>query len=304
MANRRIFGIGIFLAGLSGCIFQNEDGNAGNRPGPDGNTDHKGYPQDSVTARKLDSLARANDSLRAAIARDTAGTVPADPYQKDLAELASKLKSLPIPMGTRYFAARKAAPKSSAAMACKGDADVMGLGDTLGLLMGMDTISCIDSAGARFCTPQPHTAREQHRRYLFAPDAGESRESILVEITEDDMLPRYLSRGTGALKIFSGLEFIIQHSDVEMVLDNSKAEFIFKNALLELTWRDGYVLRLELAKSFPIRGADLFPAWVAKPEHVLSMSGTITKAGVPAGFIDLFADRTVAIRDRAGKPVQ
>jgi len=257
-----------------------------------GGGDAKVPVSDTAQARLLDSLARAADSLRAALH---------DPYGADVAELAAKMRRLPVPMGTRYNSAPRPAPKASAAAACSGDADVIGLSDTTRGRLGMDTVVFYDTAGLPHCVWQAPTLKETHGRYLFDAASGEAREALVVEITEDDRLPRYRTRGTGTMRLLSGLVFRIDRYEVDMVLDNSDAGIIIQDARLDLGWRDGYALRLALARSKPYRAPDLFPAWESRSAPMLILSGAITKGDALAGYIDLFADRSVAIRDRNGK---
>ena len=274
-----------FLFCFTGCLRDRDTGIS------DPAGDRGAQVPDPAIARKLDSLARAADSLRAALP---------DPYLADLAELSAKMRRLPVPMGTRYNSAPRPAPKAGAAAACQGDADVVGLGDTARGRLGMDTVAFFDAAGIPHCAWQAPTLKETHGRYLFDAAAGEARERLVVEITEDDRLPRYRTLGTGTMRLFSGLEFAIARYEVDMVLDNSVAGIIIQDAHLDLAWRDGYEMRLTLARAKPYRAADLFPSWEARPAPGLIMSGTIKKGAALAGYIDLFADRTVAIRDRTG----
>jgi hypothetical protein len=283
--------IGIALTYSILCVSACLQGPDKNTSGQVGGGDGKVPGSDTAQARILDSLARAADSLRVALP---------DPFRADLAELAAKIRRLPVPMGTRYNSAPRPAPKSSAAAACAGDADVIALGDTSRGRLGMDTVAFYDKAGLPHCEWQAPTLKETHGRYLFDAATGEARETLVVEITEDDRLPRYRTRGTGTMALFSGLEFRIDRYEVDMLLDNSDAGIIIQDARLDLGWRDGYALRMVLARPKPFRAADLFPAWEARPAPGLIMSGPIMKGAALAGYIDLFSDRTVGIRDRTG----
>lgn len=290
MRNRnRVMGIALIsmLSGFAGCL-GGPDAVVSDPPADRGGT----VPvPDPGMVRKIDSLSRAADSLRAALP---------DPFRADLADLAAGMRRLPVPMGTRYNSAPRPTPKSSAAAACSGDADVVGLSDTARGRLGMDTVVFFDAAGIPHCVWQAPTLKETHGRYLFDAATGEAWETLVVEITEDDRLPRYRTRGTGTLRLFSGLEFRIERYEVDMLLDNSDAGIIIQDARLDLGWRDGYALRMTLARSKPFRAPDLFPAWEARPAPGLIMSGPIMKGAALAGYVDLFADRTVGIRDRSG----
>lgn len=85
-----------------------------------------------------------------------------------------------------------------------------------------------------------------------------------------------------------------------MLLDNSDAGIIIQHAWLDLGWRDGDSLRMTLARPKSFRAADLFPAWESLPAPGRIMSGPIMKGAALAGYIDLYADGTVGIRDQAG----
>lgn len=289
----RVMGIALAITfiTLSGCLPLR--GGGVTDPGVKGG-DSVPVP-DPAIARRLDSLARVSDSLRAALARDSA---EADAHRPYLAELAAKMRRLPIPMGTRYDSAPRARPKGSAAAACVGERDIIGLGDSARGLMGIDTMSFFDVSGKAHCARPAPALRETHGRYLFDAGAGEARETLVVEITEDDRLPRYLTCGTGTMRLFTGLEFAISLYEVDMILDNATAGIIIQDAKLRLAWKDGYALSLGLARPKPYRAPDLFPIWESLPTPALMMSGPITKGDAVVGYADLFADRTVAIRDR------
>ena len=221
--------------------------------------------------------------------------------RKDLARLAGLLARLPMPMGTRYFSAP--APKTAAAQDCRGEQDIFALPANPRGIMGIDTVTYIDSAGVAHCLHQEPTLREDHARYLFDPACGEAWERIKIEITPDDLLPRYRSRGTGRLRLVSGLEATIEAYELDMALDNSTGMPIIQDAHLRLAIPDGYIQQLHLVKSRPYRAKDFYPYWENPPPGNPVMGGPVLRGADTVGQAKLYADRTLVFQDKAGNPV-
>jgi hypothetical protein len=223
--------------------------------------------------------------------------------RKALARLAKSMPRLPIPMGTRYFSSPAPAAKAAAAQACKGEQDVFAIPPNPRGILGIDTVTYLDTLGVAHCAHQDPTLREDHARYLFDPASGEAWERIKIEIAPDDLLPRHRSHGTGRLRLISGLEAEIQAYEVDMALDNATGMPIFQDAHLRLATSDGLVLRLDLVKAHPFRAADFYAYWEDTPPGKPVMGGPVLRGADTVGKAMLYADRTFGYVDTAGNPV-
>jgi hypothetical protein len=225
------------------------------------------------------------------------------PGRKGLARLSAAMPCIPVPMGTRYFAAHSPAPKVTAAQACHGEMDIFAIPANPRGILGIDTTTYLDSLGVAHCVHQDPTLREDHARSLFDPACGEAWERIKIEITPDDLLPRYRSHGTGRLRLTSGLEAEIEAYELDLALDNSTGMPIIQDAHLRLAASDGHVLRLDLVKAHPFRAEDFFPSWDNSPPGKPVMGGPVLLGTDTVGRAMLYADRTLGFVDAAGKPV-
>lgn len=223
------------------------------------------------------------------------------PGRKGMARLAAAMPRIPVPMGTRYFSAP--ARKTAAAAACRGEMDIFAIPSNPRGIMGIDTVTYLDSSGAAHCTHQDPTIREDHARSLFDPACGEAWETIRIEITQDDLLPRYHSRGTGRIRLVSGLEAEIREYDVSMAMDNSTGTPIFQDARLRLAASDGHILVLGLVRAHPFRAEDFFPSWDDSPAGQPIMGGPVLAGKDTVGHATLYADRSLSFLDASGKPV-
>jgi hypothetical protein len=273
-----------WIAAACGCLAQSDPASAIAGPG----SDPVVPARDTAQARRLDSLLRANDSLRA---------------RARLVRLAADVPRLPVPIGTRYFAAPAPAAKAAAAQACRGGMDVFALEHSARGVLGIDTVAYYDTAGATHCVQQAPTARETHARYVMDPSSGEAWERMEISITEDDAFPRYRTRGTGTIHLNSGVALAIVDYSIDMALDNATRTPIWFDAGLTLATADGLRIRLAMTAPRPIRAQDFFPIWQDAPRGRILLSGPIRQGDALLGYMDLYDDRTVVIRDAADRPL-
>jgi hypothetical protein len=222
---------------------------------------------------------------------------------KDLARFAKAMARIPVPLGTRYFYAPKPAPKTAAALACKGQADIFAIPANARGILGIDTVSYFDSLGVAHCAHQNVTLREDHARFIFDTTSGQAWERIRIDITPDDLLPRYRYHGTGRIKLISGLEADIAAYDLDMALDNSTGTPIIRDAHLRLAAADGHIVQLDLTISHPYRAADFYPTWDVSPPGPVVMSGPVLLGTDTVGRAMLFGDHSLSFKDRSGNPV-
>ncbi len=293
--------------------------------------EHQAHLIDSLTlAHKLDSLQHVNDSLKlASLPKDSVKNPNGNnggwddfpnKYKPTLQDLATNARQLPVPMGTRYGAPTETkAPngKVSAAMSptevfaaqgpCTGTFEVYGYKDPLLDYFIKDTLSYFDSAEVAHCSPQGGSnTRETHIRYIMDLHSGESWENLQDKVTDQDVLPRHTIHGTGHFRLNSGQEFIIQSYDVVLITQFGNWDAFVLSASMKLLYKDGYNISLDLVKAHPYKAVDFFPVG-ALPDPTKIMSGPITRASAKGvdtvGFIDLFGDRTIRVRDWAGERV-
>jgi hypothetical protein len=281
---------------------------------------------DSVrTVHLIDSLRHVNDSLLLAQHKqDTTAIKPPvngnnggwddfpNKYKPTLTDLATNAPALPVPMGTRYGApalpGSSDAPSKASAGGCTGNYSVYGYDNGKGMFI-KDTIVYHDSLGGSHCAPQPGgRASEDHNRYVMDLKSGESWEMLKDSITDQDVLPKHNIHGTGHVRLSSGLVFTIKSYDVSMLTSFGNWDAYVLDASMTLAYKDGYDIQLKLSKPHPYKSTDFFPVTGTPPETGKIMSGPITKAtatGVDTlGFMDLYSDRTLAIRDWKGDLVK
>jgi hypothetical protein len=285
------------------------------------------YVKDSLLARKLDSISRLNDSLKLAIGKQDSLANPngnnggwddfPNKYKPVLIEMATKIKQLPMPMGTRYGFQPRTLPSGGTKVAAAAGCNVTGTSDVIAIrynnnaIYGVDTISYYDNAGTPHCERQSPTTRETHARHLINDASGEVWEQIEIRILGDAALPNYLTHGIGRMVLNNGTVLTIAAYDVDMIILNGDTTASVRAASLILTNESGYSFNMNLAKSRPFKTVDLFPAWGDNPSLGKILSGPITHPGTgktegktdTLGYIDLYADHTVAIRDWTGAQV-
>jgi hypothetical protein len=308
------------LSFLAGCFATEEDPNAINRHTIHDTT--KVVVTDTALVRRLDSLRRLNDSLRLALGgKDSIKTngnggwddFP-NKYKPTLIDLANRMQKLPMPMGTRYSAQPDLVPpvgaKSSAGL-CTGTTEIAALRYQKNTIYGVDTISYYDNLGQPHCDWQRPTTRETHSRHMVNDASGEVWEKIDITILDDETLPNWLTHGTGRMVLNNGMKFNIDSYYIDMMILYGDTVATVRSASLALSNDNGYSFKMELAKNRPFKTVDLFPAWGDNPSLGKILSGPITHpagGAVPGkidtvGYIDLYADHTVAIRDWTGATV-
>jgi hypothetical protein len=233
-------------------------------------------------------------------------------YMPTLEDLDSKVGRLPVPVGTRYTSlstnGRAGLKVAYSTPPCTGDSTVFQYRSPVRDFFLYDTITFFDSAGIAHCqSPGGTRSREKHVRRVVELGVGEVQETIENSITDQDILPRHTIHGTGSIRLESGHEFTIQSYDVTLLTPFDAQEIFVLEAGMSLLYKDGYSIHLDLAKPHPYRTVDFFPA-DGPPDTSLIMTGPIThpaaQGGVDTvGYIDLFGDRTIRIRDWTGTPV-
>lgn len=233
-------------------------------------------------------------------------------YKPTLLDLNANVRQLPAPVGTRYASLYPINPTgakvAAAAAPCSGDSAVLQYKSPMRDFFLYDTISYYDTNGVAHCWPQEgRRSVETHQRHIVEFGVGEVWESIQDSITDQDVLPRHTIRGTGLIRLESGRELIIQSYDLILLTQFGTQDAFVVNAGLKLLYKDGYTINLDLAKPRPYGALDFYPA-DGPADYSLIMTGPITHAtaqgGVDTvGFIDLYGDRTIRVRDWTGVPV-
>jgi hypothetical protein len=127
-------------------------------------------------------------------------------------------------------------------------------------------------------------------------------------ITDQHVLPRHTIHGTGRIRLASGLQFKIVTYDVVLITQFGNWDAFVLSAGMTLEYKDGYTVTLKLVKPHPYKAVDFFPVHGIVGDGSKMMSGPITKVNAEGkvdtiGFLDLFTDHTVAIRDWKGDAV-
>jgi hypothetical protein len=312
------------LSFLAGCFATEDTGAGAIKEGIHDTVKVQVQVTDTSLAYKLDSLRRLNDSLQLALIgkqdsiKNTNGNNGGwddfpNKYRPTLKLLAANMTKLPMPMGTRYSVAPQPKPvsKAAAAAACTGLSEIAAIRYNNNDIMIVDTISYYDAQGKPHCDWQMPTTRETHARHAINNASGEMWEKIDITILDDLTLPNWITHGTGRMVLNNGEKFTVDAYDVDMIILYGDTTATVRSASLAMSWQDGYSFKLSLTKARPYKTVDLFPAWGDNPSLGKMMSGPILhpgsgpRAGMidTAGYIDLYADHTVAIRDWTGAPV-
>lgn len=310
---------------LAGCFSTEEQSPLGADKTGANDTTRIVYVLDSaLLAVKLDSLRRVNDSLRLiavladSIKNDRNGIGGWDDfpnkYRPTLEEIATRMQRLPVPMGTRYSGQPTNAPaaKTAATQACGGISEIAAIRYNNNTIYGVDTISYYDSLDQPHCDWQTPTTRETHARHMINDASGEVWEKLDIRILDERTLPNYLTHGTGRMVLNNGTRFTIDAYDVDMIILYGDSLATIRSASLAMTWQDGYSFKLDLVKPKPFKAVDFFPAWGYGPALGRILSGPIlhpgsgTREGLvdTVGFVDLYADHSVDVRDWAGSLVR
>jgi hypothetical protein len=235
-------------------------------------------------------------------------------YNPVLQELNANASQLPVPLGTRYIAINSGngteLGKSAAGIGCAaGDSAVYMFQSRAKDFFLYDTTTFYDSNGVASCKAQGgNRASERHIRRIVELGVGEAWETITDSITDQDILPRHTLHGTGFFRLESGLEFTIRSYDMTLLTQFGTLDAFVVDASLELLYKEGYTIRLGLAKEHPFKAVDFFPVEGSVDYSVL-MTGPITHASATGGidtlgYIDLTDDHALRVRDWTGAPVR
>ena len=229
-------------------------------------------------------------------------------YKPTLLDLSANARQLPVPLGMRYEtlnSTNATGLQKSGYGGCVGDSTVFIYQNRLSDFFLYDTTTFYDSNGVAYCSAQGGSrASEKHVRRIVELGVGEAWETITDSISDQDLLPRHTLHGTGFFRLESGLEFTIRSYDMTLLTQFGTLDAFVVDASLELLFKEGYTIRLGLAKPHPYKAVDFFPVGGAV-EYSLIMTGPITHASAnggvdTVGFIDLFDDHTIHVRDWAG----
>ena len=220
---------------------------------------------------------------------------------------AGKMTKLPLPYGVRYnIVVDKPLSKTAAADSCPdGPREIFGLNVPATGLYVVDTIRYYNMQGEVGCNWHTlNTSRVTHDRYVMDLGSGEAWEHIEDSVSEQVVLPRYAIGGSGRIKLNSKIEFKIDSYRVDMVTPYGEPGAIVTGGHLRMTWKDGYWFDLEVVKATPFKVDDFFPVRGTPTAGEKVMSGPIRHDTTTVGYMDLFADHSVVIRDWAGKLVE
>lgn len=233
-------------------------------------------------------------------------------YRPTLLDMHSELRQLPLPLSTHYGSldpATPAGPKVAASAGqCTGDSTVFQYKSPERGYYVEDTITYYDSNGVAHCEP-PEGSRSVKRntRRILEPGVGEAWETSEDSVSDQDVLPRHSIRSTGLMRLESGREIIMESYDCTLLTPVDAEDVSVVSAGMKLLYKDGYSLHFALARPHPYTAIDFFP-FEGPPDQSLIMSGPITHpaagGGVDTvGYVDLFGDRTIRIRDWTGAAV-
>lgn len=234
-------------------------------------------------------------------------------YRPTLLDMSTEIRQLPLPLSTHYGSPppdTQAVPKVAASAGpCTGDSTVFQYQSPVRDFYLHDTITYYDSNGVAHCEP-PEGSRSVKRntRRIVEPGVGEAWETSEDSVSNQDVLPRHSIRSTGLMRLESGRELTMESYDCTLLTPLEEEDTFVMSAGMKLLYKDGYALHFELARPHPYRVPDFFP-FEGPRDTSLIMSGPITHpaagSGVDTvGYVDLFGDRTIRIRDWTGTPVE
>jgi hypothetical protein len=236
-------------------------------------------------------------------------------YKPMLLDLSANARQIPVPLGTRYetiYSINETVLNKSAAdgygNGCAGDSTVFKYQRPQNDFFLYDTTTFYDSNGVANCAAQGGSrASERHVRRIVELGVGEAWETIQDSITDQDILPRHTLHGTGFFRLESGLEFTIRSYDMTLLTQFGTLDAFVVDANLELLYKEAYTIRLGLAKPHPFKAVDFFPM-NGPVQRDLIMTGPITHASANGGvdtlgFIDLYDDHILQVRDWAGERI-
>jgi hypothetical protein len=227
-------------------------------------------------------------------------------YGQTLLDMNAEVRQLPLPLSTYYDSLHPATPAgprvAASAGPCMGDSTVFEYKSPVRNFYVYDTITYYDSNGVADCKPaEGSRSVKRNTRRIVEPGVGESWETSVDSISDQDVLPRHTIHSTGLMRLESGREIIMESWDCTLLTPFGEKDLSVVNAGMKLLYKDGYALHFDLARPHPYKAIDLFP-FEGPPDQSLIMSGPITHPGVGSGvdtvgYVDLFGDRTIRIRD-------
>jgi hypothetical protein len=233
-------------------------------------------------------------------------------YRQTLLDMNAEVRQLPMPLSTYYGslnpATQTVSKVAASAGSCAGDSTVFEYKSPVRDFYLYDTITYYDSNGVAHCEP-PEGSRsvKTNTRRIMEHGVGESWETSVDSVWEQDGLPRHTIHSAGLMRLESGREIIMESWDCILLTPIGAEDVSVVSADMKLLYQDGYALHFDLARPHPYTAIDLFP-FEGPPDSSLIMSGPITHpaagSGVDTlGYVDLFGDRTIRIRDWTGAPV-
>jgi hypothetical protein len=232
-------------------------------------------------------------------------------YRQTLLDMNAEVRQLPIPLSTYYPSLDPANQTVSKVAAsggtCTGDSTVFEYRSPVRDFYVNDTITYYDSNGVAHCAP-PEGSRsvKTNTRRIVEPGVGESWETSVDSISDQDVLPLHTIHSTGLMRLESGREIIMESWDCILLTPIGVEDLSVVSAGMKLLYKDGYALHFDLAKRHPYLAIDIFP-FEGPADQSLIMSGPIThpvgSSVDTLGYVDLFGDRTIRIRDWTGAPV-
>ncbi len=220
-------------------------------------------------------------------------------YREKLVELADMAPRLPVPMGLRYGQAPRA--RIASASECQGPVRILTLLDSANGVLIRDTITY---AGAQGCGQGASVESETHRRYILDLRSGEAWERLVVVYSWNGGMRRCAVRGTGSVRLVGGLSLAIADYDLEMDEPEKSDGVDIRKADMVLTMAGGYSVEMGLMMPMDSTDRDLFPYWQDQPEGGTILQGRIRHGGIRIGYIDLKADKSVILHDRAKSEVR
>lgn len=226
-------------------------------------------------------------------------------YLSDLKELSAKTTHLPTPYGFIYFPLDNDPLLKAASGDCPdGPREIFGLSNEDRGMYVTDTIRYFEEDGKADCRwNSPTIARVTHNRYILDLRSGQAWEEVVDSVSNQLILPRHSFTGKGRIRLKSGLEFAMESIEVEILTPFRQPGVNIMSARLRMAWKNGYTFDLKMVKDAPLKAVDFLPIRETPAAGDRMMSGPIRHDTTTVGYMDLYSDHAVVIRDWAGKPL-
>lgn len=264
--------------------------------------DSKSDPRDTIKVVRPDTGKPADTS----VATKTGWEAYPGKYLPALKELSAKMTHLPTPYGVIYFPLDNdpLLMKAAAGDCPDGPREIFGLNLEDRGFYATDTIRYFDEAGKADCHwNSPTIVRVTHNRYILDLKSGQAWEELVDSVSNQLILPRHSISGKGRIRLKSGLELAMESFEVEILTPFRQPGVQIMSSRLHLVWKDGYSFDLRMEKDSPLKAVDFQPIREAGTAGDKVMSGPIRNDTTLVGYMDLYADHAVVIRDWTGKPV-